>query len=284
MEKKFITYAVSLILLVVFFGCGSGQYNIEKGNYPDTSYKSTGAKLKGTYRVRTAPAFTIQITGGMNLGMAELSSHYANNFDTTQFINGQNFGATNGYGFSVLGKIPLHKEGNVRLNISAGFNRFLSNLFAKDSPYGNVKYNVLSFGIGLENCFSPTMKLKPFVSGEIQANLISGKAAINDVTLHTTRNVTIKNSFRIGYIIYSGLEYMVSNRFGICLGAKLTNSNQILKKSELSSDPNEVTLRDEKVNAPFYPMEFAGFKNFLYTSLFAGVNFYFGIHDVIYKF
>jgi|SRR3990172_2933558 len=284
MGKKNTAFAASLILLVVFFGCGSGQYNIEQGNFPDTTYKSTGAVLKGTYRVRTAPTFTLQLSGGLNLGMAELSSNYENTFDASQFINGYNFGVKNGYGFSAIGKIPLHKEGNIRLNISAGYNKFVSNLFSNDSPFGDVSYNVLSFGVGLENSFNPTYKLKPYVAGELQANMISGKANINDPNYYSSRNITIKSTFRIGYMIYSGIEYMLSNRVALNMGLKLTNANQILKKSELGSDPNEVSVRDEKVDAPNYPMEFAGFKNFLYTSFYMGINFYFGVKDIIYKF
>jgi hypothetical protein len=284
MEKKIIVYAVSVLLLTALFGCGSGGYKIEQGNYPDTTYKSTGAKLKGTYRIRSAPRLTLQLIGGFNLGMAELSSNYSNVFDANQFIEGQNFGVKNGLGVMLTGKIALHRQGNVRLNISAGYNRFVSNLFSKDSPFGDVGYNVLTFGIGLENCFAPTLKLKPYIAGELQANLISGKANINDVNNNTARNVKIKNSLRIGYMFNSGLEYMLNNQVGLNLGLKVTNANQILKKSAKTDNPDEVPLRDEKVNAPDYPIEFGGFKNFTFTTFYVGVNLYFGIKDILYKF
>jgi hypothetical protein len=63
---------------------------------------------------------------------------------------------------------------------------------------------------------------------------------------------------------------------------KVTNANQVLKASNTESNPNEVSLRDKKIDTGF--LEFAGFKNFVFTSFFVGVNLYFGIKDVLYKF
>ncbi len=84
-------------------------------------------------------------------------------------------------------------------------------------------------------------------------------------------------------MIYSGLEFMLSNKFGLNIGLKVTNANQILKKSKSDPDPNNISLRDKKIEGDNL-LEFAGFKNFTYTSFFAGVNFYFGVKDVVYKF
>jgi len=282
MNKKSTALAFLIAVLILLYGCGgSGQYKIEKGNYSDTTYKSTGAVLKGTYKVRTAPDFTLQFSGGLNLGMAELSSNYQNIFDAQQFVNGENFGVKTGFGFMLTGKVPLHAAGNIRLNITTTYNRFQSDMFTKTSPFGRVSYNVFAFGLGIENSFSPSFKLKPFIAVEIQGNFISGKADIIDEAANSTRNVKIKNSFRIGYMVYSGLEYMLSNRFGINFGLKLTNANQVLKQSSIDSDPNEVSIRDKKVDDP---LDFAGFKNFTFTSFFIGFNIYFGVKDVLFKF
>ncbi len=281
MKLKYFCVAVLFIVLPYLIGCGSGSYNIEKGDYKDTTqYKSTGAKLKPFYKIQTAPKFTLQISGGLNLGMAELSSNYQNVFDTAQFSAGLNFGVKNGYGFMGIGKIPLHKKGNVRLNISAGFNRFKSSFLAEASTFGDVSFNVLTFGAGIENSFNPTFRLKPFIAGELQANMISGEANIKGA--NGTRTVKIENSFRIGYMIYGGIEYMFSNKAGMNFGVKLTNSNQILKETKASTDPNVVKLRDKKDDTE--SIEFGGFKNFIYTSFFLGVNLYFGVKDIIYQF
>ncbi|MBZ0202540.1 MAG: hypothetical protein IT281_06560 [Ignavibacteria bacterium] len=275
--------ALLFIILPYLAGCGSGSYNIEQGDYKDsTKFQSTGAKLKNFYKIQTPPKFTLQLSGGLNLGMAELSSNFQNNFDSLQFSHGLNFGVKNGYGIMIIGKIPLHKKGNVRLNISGGFDRFESGFLASTSKFGDVSYNVFSFGAGIENSFNPTFRLKPFVAAEITGNMISGKANMISQTNNSTRVVTITNSFRIGYKIYGGLEYMFNNNIGANFGIKLTNSNQVLKQTKTSSDPNEVPLRDKKDDTG--EIEFGGFKNFIFTSFYLGMNFYFGVKDIVYQF
>jgi hypothetical protein len=281
-----LSHFTSVLILAVFpflIGCGSGSYNIEKGDYKDTTkYKSTGAKLKNFYRIQSPPRFTLQFSGNFNLGMAELSSNFQNVFDANQFSEGLNFGVKNGYGLMLIGKIPLHREGNIRLNISGNYNSFKSDFLADSSPFGDVKYNVFSFGAGIENSFNPSFRLKPFIAAEIQANIISGEANIIDQSTGSTRHVRFKPTFRMGYMIYSGLEYMINKQFGINGGLKLTNSNQVPKQNKGSDNPDEVPIRDKKNDYDIH--EFGGFKNFIFTSLFLGVSYYFGVKDIIYQF
>lgn len=283
MKLSHFTTALMVALVPFLFGCGSGSYNIEKGDYKDTTkYKSTGAKLKNFYRIQTPPRFTLQFSGSLNLGMAELSSNFQNVFDSLQFSDGLNFGVKNGYGFMLIGKVPLHREGNIRLNASVNYNTFSSNFLADDSPFGNVKFEVFAFGAGIENSFNPSFRLKPFIAAEIQANIIKGEAEMTTLSTGSTRHVKFKPSFRIGYMVYSGLEYMFTKKLGINGGLKLTNSNQVLKQTKDSSDPNEVPLRDKKND--YLIVEFGGFKNFIFTSFFLGVNYYFGVKDIVYQF
>lgn len=283
MKLQYFCAVLLLAILPYFYGCGSGSYDIEKGEYKDTTkYKSTGIKLKNSYKIQTPPALTIQVSGGLNLGMAELSSNFNTVFDSAQFSKGLNFGVKNGYGVMLIGKIPLHKKGNVRLNVSGNFNRFTSSFLAEKSEFGEVGYNVFGIGVGIENSFNPSFRLKPYLAGEFQANLISGKANITSVTTGGTRTVTIKNSFRIGYMIYGGVEYMFSNKMGMNFGIKVTNSNQVLKSTKTSDNPDEVPLRDKKDDTG--TIEFGGFKNFIFTSFYLGMNLYIGVKDVIYKF
>lgn len=283
MKLRNFCIALLLSILPYLIGCGSGSYKIENGDYKDTTqYKSTGVKLKDYYKIQTPPKFTLQISGGLNLGMAELSSNFQNVFDSLEFSQGKNFGVKNGYGVMIIGKIPLHKAGNVRLNISGNYNRFKSDFLAESSTFGDVSYNVMAFGVGIENSFNPSFRLKPYIAAEVQANMISGTANIKSSTTTDTRTVKITNSFRIGYMIYGGLEYMFSNQAGVNFGVKLTNSNQVLKSTKESSDPNEVPIRDKKDDSG--TIEFGGFKNFIFTSFYMGVNIYFGVKDIVYKF
>ncbi len=272
-----------LSILPYLIGCGSGSYNIEKGDYKDTThYKSTGAKLKDYYRIQSPPIFTLQVSGNLNLGMAELSSNYQSIFDSSEFSGGKNFGVKNGYGLMVIGKFPVHKAGNVRINISGNYNRFSSDFLASSSKFGKVTYNVFAFGVGLENSFNPNFRLKPYIAVEGQANIINGTAEMKNSATNNTRTVKIKNSFRLGYMIYGGLEYMFTKKIGINFGLKVTNSNQVLKSTKVSDNPDEVPLRDKKDDTA--TIEFGGFKNFIFTSFYLGMNFYVGVKDIIYRF
>lgn len=283
MKLQHFTIVALFIMLPLIIGCGSGSYKIEDGEYKDTTkYKPTGIKLKPQYKIQTSPKFTLQLSGGLNLGMAELSSSFQNVFDSLQFSQGLNFGVKNGYGVSLIGKIPLHKKGNVRLNVSGNFNRFTSSFLAEKSNYGDVGYNVFAFGAGIENSFNPSFRLKPYIAAEITANFINGKANIKNSTTGNIREVTFKNSFRIGYVIYGGLEYMFTNQAGFNFGIKLNNSNQVLKSTKESDNPDEVPIRDKKDDTGL--IEFGGFKNFIFTQFYLGFNVYFGVKDIIYKF
>src|SRR4030095_12975650 len=108
--NRSILIILPLLATILMLGCSSGGYRVEEGNYKDTTYKSTGAKLKGAYKIRSAPSFTLQVDIAANLGMAELSSNYANNFDASQFTDGENFGVRTGFGMMVIGKIPFHRK------------------------------------------------------------------------------------------------------------------------------------------------------------------------------
>jgi len=283
MKFRYFCITLTIFVIIFLFGCGSGSYRIEDSDKKDTTqYKSTGAKLKGSYIIQSPPHFTLQVSGGLNLGMAELSSNYQNVFDSLQFSQGLNFGVKNGYGLMVIGKFPLHDKGNIRLNVSGNFNRFQSDFLADKSSIGEVSYNVFAFGVGLENSFNPSFRLKPYIAGELQANIISGNATINNISTGTTRDVKIKSSFRLGYMIYGGLEYMFTNQVGGNFGVKLTNSNQGFKQTKDSNDPNEVPLRDKKDDTEL--IEFGGFKNFIFTTFYIGANFYFGVKDIVYRF
>jgi hypothetical protein len=162
------------------------------------------------------------------------------------------------------------------------YNRFQSDFLTGESPFGRVSYNVYAIGAGIENSFNPSLRLKPYLAAEIQADIIQGKANIQSSTTSHQRNITIKPSFRLGYAIYSGFEYMFNNKVGMNFGVKLTNANLLFKQTKTSSNPDEVPLRDKKDDTA--SIEFGGYKNFIYTSFYLGINVYFGVKNIIYQF
>lgn len=99
----------------------------------------------------------------------ELSEHNGG-FSRTDFQLGKSFGARNGYGISLIGKIPLHKKGHFWLDIISSFNRFQSDLISKNNDQGKVAYNVFSGGVGIDYNFTPTHRVKYFL-GEIHSSV-----------------------------------------------------------------------------------------------------------------
>ncbi|MGH2575063.1 MAG: outer membrane beta-barrel protein [Ignavibacteria bacterium] len=219
-----------------------------------------------------APKLTIQLSFNYNTGLMELAANDNTHFSKADFENGRNFGTRYGYGFSLTGKISLHKEGNARLNVTTSYNRFQSNFVIRESPEGKVGYNVFSGSLGLENNFNPDKKLKPYVGFDIVTSLISGSTTLKTDT--ASLKFDIKNSVRIGLALNLGIEYAFNDKVGFNCGIKFTHANLLLKKSKESTNPNEIYLNDESVT-PSIP--FSGSKQFFFSSFFAGMNFYIGM-------
>ncbi len=223
-----------------------------------------------------APVVTLQLSFTYNIGHLDLAANENTTFRKDDFIAGANFGTRYGYGALLIGKIALHKAGNVRLNVTAGYNRFLSNFVIAESPEGKVSYNVFSGGLGIENNFTPQKKFKPYIGFDIVASMIGGNAVL--ATDSTDFNLKIKNSMRFGVSFNFGFEYALNNKVGLNLGYKLTHANIIGKQSKVSSSLTETYLNDDKITTGEL-IPFAGWKQFLYSSFYAGFNFYFGLKN-----
>jgi len=152
---------------------------------------------------------------------------------------------------------------------------------SKVDPNGTVKYQVYSVGIGLENSFTPSYKVKPYFGAAVLFNMIGGSTnyittvSATDTT-HMSVGIKFKPSFRIGVNITTGVEYLINKNLGLNFGINLTSANLLLKSSKTSDDPNNIPLRDKRID-PSLP--FSGYKQFLYTTFNIGLNFYFGIKE-----
>ena len=243
----------------------------------DTAYNSIATtKILNMLKPVKAPKVTLQLSFNYNIGHLDLAANENTTFHKEDFIGGSNFGTRYGYGASLTGKIALHKEGNIRLNVTAGYNRFLSNFVISESPEGKVSYNVFSGGIGIENSFTPAKKFKPYIGFEIVASMIGGKAFLTTDT--TDFDLKIKNSLRFGLTFNMGFEYAFNNKVGVNLGYKITHANIVGKESKISTVLNETYLNDNKVTTG-ESIPYAGWKQFMYSSFYAGVNFYFGMKN-----
>lgn len=258
----------------------------------DTSYtiKVDTIKIQKTktitiVKVRTVPKFILHFNGGLNTGAMELTSHNGG-FSRDNFIIGRSFGARNGFGFSLVGKLPLNKKGNFWLDIITGFDRFQSDIFAKNTEEGKVSYNSINGGVGLEYNIPPSHKVKYYFGANPLISLISGKAEIINPDNNRV-DIKIKNSLRIGYQAFLGIEYAFEKNFGVNIGIKFTHANLLMKKTELPEQDETLATPTTTVglndDASFEPIEFAGWKQFAYFNLNAGFSYFFGVKEKRYK-
>ncbi len=235
--------------------------------------------------VRTLPKFILHFSGGLNTGAMELTSHNGG-FNRDNFFTGKNFGARNGFGFNLTGKLPLGKKGQFWLDIITGFDHFQSDIFAKNTEEGKVYYNSMNGGVGIEYNFTPTHKVKYFFGANPLISIISGKAEIINPDNNRVE-IKIKNSLRIGYQAFFGLEYAFQKNFGVNLGLRFTHANLLMKKTEAPTQDETVVPPVSTVglndDASFEPVEFAGWKQFAYFSASVGLSYFFGVKEVRYK-
>jgi hypothetical protein len=135
----------------------------------------------------------------------------------------------------------------------------------------------------MEYNFTPAHRFKIYIAGEVNASMINGDLRVWFRNINnpppTDSSYTIKNSFRMGAAIMIGSEFILNSKFGLNIGARLTNANLLMKNSSGTNADQEFDLRDE-ANPN---LNFAGNKNFAFYTIMAGINFYFGIKERIYK-
>jgi opacity protein-like surface antigen len=243
-----------------------------------TVNKTRTIRLVSVYSV---PKFILQFSASYNSGALELSGHNGG-FSRADFDGGRTFGARNGFGFALTGKLPLNKKGQFWVDAMGSFNRFQSNLIAKNTEEGKVYYNVFSGGLGAEYNFTPYHKVKYFVGLSTLFSVVQGKANLVDKTPTDTTNfdVKIKPSFRIGYTAFIGLEFEFQKNFGVNAGLRFTHVNLLLKKSTEPAVKTERELNDESLKPAVL---YSGWKQFAYSSVFAGFSYYFGLKKTRYK-
>lgn len=246
---------------------------------------SQKTEIKRYMVVKTSPKYTLQVNLNYNQSILELNGTYNDDYQSANVYSGETFGADKGFGLGVISKIGLDQKGWLRFTQSLAVNRILSYTFGEKKTVadnGKASYNIITGGLGLEYNFTPAHRYKIYVGAELNASLIQGSARIWFYTpgIPTSdSDYTITNSFRMGYGIVIGSEYLINNQFGLNIGARLTNANLLFKKSEGSNDDDEFPLRD----ADNPSLKFAGRKNFAFYSITMGINFYFGISEKRYK-
>jgi opacity protein-like surface antigen len=266
-------YIFILIVVSALAGNLAAQDKAPKPTNKDTSYISIAPEsVLNMLKKGKAPVVTLQLSFDYDIGHMDLAGNENAYFRRADFESGATFGTRYGYGVSLTGKISLHKAGNMRLNITTGYNRFQSSFVIGESPEGEVSYNVFSAAIGIEDNFMPTKRFKPFIGLDIVASFISGDALLKNESGETP--LDIKSASRFGLRFNLGFEYAFSNQVGMNLGYRLTHANIIGKQSKPSTVSNETYLNDDEIDNT-QPISYAGWKQFVYSSFYTGINFYF---------
>ena len=230
--------------------------------------------------IRTAPKFTIEFSGYYSFGIYELSANDNGDFAGEEFIDGKNFGVRHGIGGDFILKYPLDERGHIRLFVSGMFTYFnseFSKIASAENPTTYMSYKVFSGIVGIENNFTPNHTFKTLAGIGFMASVISGKGNLK--INNTITGITIKPAFRLGIQVFSGVEYLLNDNFGLNAGFKFNHANLWLKDSKVDDNTSEIYLNDKRV-LPKIP--YSGWKQFAWGSFYMGVNIYFGIQQKIY--
>lgn len=251
-----------------------------------SSVYSQEKPLKKYMVVRSSPKFTLQFSMQYNQAALELSGAYNDDYRSDQVMDGQTFGADKGFGGTLIGKVALSDRGSWRLNITGMFNRMLTYLAgtkATIADRGHSSFSIMSFGVGLENNFTPGHRFKIYYGADVLASMIKGDYHIwvyNPGQPIYEYDVKIKNSFRVGYSLQAGTEYLLNDNFGLNVGFRFAHLNLIGKKAAENTTASEIELPD---GATTGSVLYGGSKNFAFFSIMGGVNFYFGVKQKRYK-
>jgi hypothetical protein len=241
---------------------------------------TTVKKTISIVTVRTVPKFILKFNASYLSGSMELSGHNGG-FSMGDFEAGKSFCARNGFGFNLTGMLPLHKAGHFWLDLTAHYNRFVSNLIASNTQDGKVYYNVFGGGLGVDYMFTPTHKVKYFVGANSLFSVIGGNATLYfPDAADSALTVKINSGFRIGYSVYSGMEYAFDKDFGLNVGLKFSHLNLLLKNTSTVTNSSTTDLNDNSLNTV---QLYSGWKQFAYFSVYFGFSYYFNVKEVRYK-
>jgi opacity protein-like surface antigen len=273
-------HKISAFLFVCFLFSYAGMISAQEIHVDTIKVNKT--RMVNIVSVMTVPKLILQLSASYNSGALELTSHNGG-FSSLDLTSGKNFGARNGFGVNLTGKIPLNKKGQFWLDVVAGFARFQSDLFAQNSQEGKVSYNSFNGGAGIEYNFTSYHRVKYYFGLNPLVSVISGKATLINQIDNTQTIVTIKSNVRVGYSVYMGLEYAFTKDIGMNAGLRFTHTNLLMKKTvDPGANYTQVDLNDGATSA-FNPIPFGGWKQFAYISAYAGISYFFGVKVNRYK-
>lgn len=239
-------------------------------------------KIIKIVRVKTVPKFVLHVNGSYSFGAMELTGHNGG-FNRLDIIQGKNFGARHGFGFNIIGKLPLTKKGDLWLDFITGYDRFQSDLVTNNTQEGKSSYNSYNGGVGIEYDLTSYHKLKYYVGFNPLLSVITGKVSLINPD-NNRIDINIKSSVRLGYSAFVGFEYAIEKDFGVNLSLKFTHANLLLKNSEAAvEEPDATSTIPLNDNAGDPDIQFSAWKQFAYFSGSVGFSYFFGVKERKYK-
>lgn len=270
MKYQRVIRQISFIILILFSLKLSAQETI----------------VKKIMLVNSAPSFIINVSGIYSVSMLELGGVYNSDFQSDLVKKGESFGTRGGYGVSVSSKIRLHKTSRLWFTQSLSYNNIKSYILSQsktNSDNGKADYKCFTGSLGAEYNFLPNYSIKIFTGAEVNASLISGSMDVwNQIPgdPYNTDSYKILPSFRIGFALTAGTNYMLSRSIGVNFTVKYNCLNALLRSAEGNNSDKEFRLRDGNSSNGLL---FSGNKQFSFFSVSAGLSLYFGIAQKKYR-
>ena|SRR5438552_4185082 len=223
-----------------------------------------------------APAkYSISVTGGYSYTLSnangELSSFnwYIDPATNKYVFSADNYAMQQGYGITATGKMNLNPSGKVRITGSLGYNLFYN---TKDKGLNRTKWQLFNFGAGIEYCFMPKSKNKPFIGYEMNYTFMFGAWQTN-ITYpdNSVGNIYVKfkPESRLGMAVNTGMEFPISKRAGVILGLRGIWANITPKRNNFVSG-YETNFNDSGNNNG---INLQSPKQMIYMQIVGGFNF-----------
>jgi hypothetical protein len=216
-----------------------------------------------------------------------------------------NYGAKTGINLFGTGKINFDKYSTVRGILTLSYNSFNTfeatksgngliniggSLYATSLTY-NYTFTNFGFGLGLEIApTSFTNVFSPFFSACFMFNTLGGKLTRTEGGNNDSTTFEMSD-FRMGLSFNAGLEYKISEKWGLILGAKYDMANLLLRNTDQSIGGRtewgrtNASINDEEgqiVSNLYNPILGSQYefyrskkKNVNFGTIYLGVNFYF---------
>ncbi|GEM_PF-6819645 len=229
-----------------------------------------------TYYTQSIPKYSLTLTLGYNytLGTANgdpsgINLVYDNTVDHGYFVT-RNFGMQQGGSFLATGKMAIDKKRQLRLTGSLGYTLFYN---SESNGLNRSKWSIFTLGAGTEYFLRRSGSSKPFVSFDIDYNLVFGGWQTN-VTYpdNTKSNVYVKfiPTSRVGISIGSGAEFIINNKTSLVAGVRGVWSNILPKQNSSAFSSYELYVNDSRAtNGSIVTAT----KQVIYMQIFSGLSF-----------